>query len=100
MKIKTGDNVRVMAGKDHGKEGKVIQAFPREGKVVVEKVNVLKKHLRGRSGQPGQRIELAAPIPASRVQMICGSCGKVTRVGYEGVGKEKKRICKKCHKPL
>lgn len=100
MKIKTGDNVRVMAGKDRGKEGKVIQAFPREGKIVVEKVNMLKKHLRGRQGQPGQRIELAAPIPASRVQLVCGSCGKLTRVGSRGVGKEKQRICQKCEKPF
>lgn len=100
MKIKTGDNVRIMAGKDRGKEGKVIQAFPREGKIVVEKVNVLKKHLRGRSGQPGQRIELAAPIPASRAQLVCGSCGKLTRVGIRGAGKEKQRICQKCEKPL
>lgn len=100
MKIKTGDNVRVMAGKDRGKEGKVIQAFPREGKIVVEKVNMLKKHLRGRQGQPGQRIELAAPIPASRVQLVCGSCGKITRVGSRGTGKEKQRICQKCEKPF
>lgn len=100
MKIKTGDNVRVMAGKDRGKEGKVIQAFPREGKIVVEKVNMLKKHLRGRQGQPGQRIELAAPIPASRVQLVCGSCGKITRVGSRGAGKEKQRICQKCEKPF
>ncbi|MEK7481512.1 MAG: 50S ribosomal protein L24 [Patescibacteria group bacterium] len=100
MKIKTGDNVRVMSGKDRGKEGKVIQAFPRDGKIVVEKVNVLKKHLRGRQGQPGQRIELAAPIAASRVQLVCGSCGKLTRVGYAGVGKEKQRICQKCEKPF
>lgn len=100
MNIKTGDNVRVMAGKDRGKEGKVIQAFPREDKVVVEKVNVLKKHLRGRQGQPGQRIELASPIFVSRVQIICSNCGKITRVGYTGAGKEKQRICKKCKKAL
>lgn len=100
MNIKTGDNVRVMAGKDRGKEGKVIQAFPREEKVVVEKVNVLKKHLRGRQGQPGQRIELASPISVSRVQIVCGNCGKITRIGFTGTGKEKQRICRKCKKAL
>lgn len=100
MHIKTGDNVRVMAGKDKGKEGKVIQSFPREGKIVVEKVNILKKHLKGRQAQPGQRIELPAPFPASRVQLICGSCGKVTRPGHIGTGTKKQRICRKCKKTL
>ncbi|MEK7102301.1 MAG: 50S ribosomal protein L24 [Patescibacteria group bacterium] len=100
MHIKTGDNVRVMAGKDKGKEGKVIQAFPREGKIVVEKVNILKKHLKGRQGQPGQRIELAAPFAASRAQLICGACGKITRPGYTVTGDSKQRICRKCKKTL
>jgi len=102
MHIKTGDLVRVMAGKDKTKEGKVIQAFPREGKVVVEKVNILKKHLRGQRGQKGketgQRIELPAPIPVSRVRLLCPLCTRVTRVGYTGIGKDKKRVCKKCTK--
>lgn len=101
MKIKTGNLVRVTSGKDKGKEGKVIQAFPREGKVVVEKVNILKKHIRGqKGGKPGQRIELASPIPVSRVQMVCPACARLTRVGYEGKGKDKKRVCKKCRKEI
>lgn len=100
MHIKTGDNVRMMAGKDKGKEGKVIQAFPREGRIVVEKVNILKKHMKGRQGQPGQRIELPAPFPASRAQLVCGSCGKVTRPGSIGIGAKKQRVCRKCKKAL
>jgi len=101
MKIKTDDNIRVMAGKDKGKEGKVIQTFPREGKIVVEKVNILKKHIRSRQrGESGQRIELAAPIPAAKVQLICPKCDKITRIGYEGQKKDKKRVCKKCGESL
>ena len=101
MRIKTGDNVRVIAGRDRGHEGKGIQAFPRDGKIVVEKVNMLKKHIRSRKqGEPGQRIELAAPISVTRVQLLCGSCGKVTRVGMAGSGADKRRVCKKCKKEI
>lgn len=101
MRIKTGDNVRVIAGRDRGHEGKVIQAFPREGKIVVEKVNVLKKHIRSQKrGEPGQRIELPAPFSVTRVQLLCGSCGKATRVGATGSGADKRRICKKCKKEI
>ena len=67
MKIKTGDKVKVIAGKDKGKEGKVIQTFPAMEKVVVEGVNILKKHLRPRKkGDKGQRIELPAPFMSQR----------------------------------
>jgi len=90
-----------MAGKDKGKEGKVIQVFPVEGRVVVEKVNILKKHIRSqKKGEPGQRVELAAPLSASKVQIVCPNCNKITRVGYEGEKKEKKRICRKCKQSL
>ncbi len=101
MKIKTGDNVKVMAGKDRGKTGKVIQVFQKDKKVVVEKVNILVKHIRSRQqGQSGQRIELPAPLSMSNVQVICPACNKPTRVGYEGAKKDKKRVCKKCSKDL
>ena len=97
MKVKVGDNVKVMAGKDKGKTGKVIQVFPKERKVVVEKVNILKKHIRSRErGKPGQRIELPAPLYASNVQIVCPQCNKVTRLGSQGEKKDKTRICRKC----
>ena len=86
-----------MAGKDKGKTGKVIQVFPAERKIVVEKVNILKKHMRSRErGKPGQRIELPAPFAASNVQVICPQCNKITRISFEGEKKEKKRMCGKC----
>ncbi len=102
LKIKKGDMVRVRAGKDKGKQGKVIQVFPRLGKVVVEGVNINKKHLRPqRQGEAGQVIEFAAPLAVSKVQLICSQCGKVTRVGFTFDDDNKKvRICRKCKASL
>jgi len=97
MKIKTNDNVKIVAGKDKGKEGKVIQVFAKEGKIVVEGMNIMKKHLRPKKhGEKGQVIELAAPFDASNAMLICEKCGKPTRVGYKVEEKSKNRICKKC----
>jgi len=98
MKIKTNDKVKVIAGKDRGKEGKVVQVFKKENRLVVEGVNIMKKHLRPRSRneKKGQVIELAAPFFASNVLLICPKCAKVTRVGYKIDGEKKNRICKKC----
>ena len=80
MKIKTGDKVRVIAGKDAGKEGKVIQTFPILQRVIVDGVNMTVKHIRARGKQKGQRVEYNAPVHLSNVQLI-GSAGKVGRVG-------------------
>jgi large subunit ribosomal protein L24 len=97
MKIKTNDNVKIIAGKDKGKEGKVVQVFAKEGKIVVEGANIMKKHLRPKKqGEKGQVIELAAPFNASNAMLICEKCGKPTRVGYKIGEKSKNRICKKC----
>lgn len=71
MKIKTGDQVKIIAGKDKGKTGKIIQVFPKENRVVVEGANMLKKHVRSmKQGQPGQRVEFAAPLHASNVMIV------------------------------
>ncbi len=101
MRIKKGDNVKVMKGKDRGKTGKVIQAFPTLEKIVVEGVNVTAKHMRTRQqGQKGQKLEFAAPFNAANVLLICPKCAKPTRVGaktLEDAGKKRKvRVCKKC----
>lgn len=100
MKLRTGDNVKVIAGKDKGKTGKIIQVFPKLGKVVVEGMNIAVKHLRGRgANQPGQRIEFPAPLHASKVMLIDPKSGKTTRVGYKltkkGEKADKVRISKK-----
>jgi len=97
MKIKTGDNVLVTAGKDHGKKGKVVRTLPLEAKVVVEGVNVRKKHVRAKkAGQKGQVVEMPFAFSVSNVKILCVKCSKATRVGYKIEGKVKTRICKKC----
>ncbi len=101
MKIKTGDKVVVISGKDRGKTGKVERAFPEEGSVIVEGANVHKKHQRARQqGQQGQVVEVSAPMPASNVKLICSSCGEATRIGVNTEGETKERICKKCGKTV
>src|SRR3989339_2182101 len=90
MKIKTGDNVRVMAGKHKGKEGKVIQTFPALNKVVVEGVNMTIKHVKARGKQPGQRVSYNAPLRADNVAVV-GQDGKVGRVGATFVEKDGKK---------
>lgn len=101
MRIKKDDNVKVMAGKDRGKTGKVVQAFPQSGKVVVEGVNLTTRHLKvQQQGGQGQKIQFPGPLSASNVMLVCPKCAKPTRVGgkllVEGGKKRKARICKKC----
>lgn len=97
MKIKTNDKVKISSGKDSGKTGKVIQVFPKEEKVVVEGVNIMKKSLKSnKQGEKGQLIELAGPLHVSKVALICPKCGLETRVGYKIDSKDKKRVCRKC----
>lgn len=101
MNIKKNDNVKILAGKDRGKSGKVLQVLPDAGRVSVEGLNLLVKHLRpNREGEKGQRIEFPAFINNSNVALICPSCGKQTRLAAKVVagekGKKKYRVCKKC----
>ena len=101
MKIKKNDIVKIGLGKDRGKTGKVLEVFPRTGKILVENVNVLKKHLRPkREGEKGSVISIARPFLASRVRILCPSCKQTVRVGYLFQGDTKLRICKKCKSQL
>ena len=96
MKIRKGDNIIVLAGKDRGKEGKVIKAIPTEGKVVVEGVHIVKKHQKSRQqGKSGEIIEKAMPIDVSNVAIIDPKTKKPTRIGYEVRDGKKVRIAKK-----
>ena len=97
MKIKTGDNVIVLSGKDKGKTGKVLRADPKGQKVNVEGVNVATKHQRPRKqGEEGGIIKIETPIYASKLQVVCPKCGKATRVGHKIENGTKSRVCKKC----
>lgn len=101
MKIKTNDKVKILSGKYKGKTGKVIQVFPVEGKLVVEGMNVIKKHLRSRSKtEKGQVLELSAPFNVSKVLLVCPKCEKTVRVGYKSEGGKKFRYCRKCSQPI
>jgi large subunit ribosomal protein L24 len=111
MKVKKGDVVHILRGKDAGKEGRVLEALPKQGRVVVENINIVKRHRRprpiqnttglGGSGMtPGGIIDLPAPLPVSNVMVVCPVCGKPSRVGtIERVVKDKTvrvRVCKRC----
>jgi large subunit ribosomal protein L24 len=97
MKIKKGDSILIISGKDRGKKSKVLEVFPNERRIVAEGVNIRKKHVRPKkSGEKGQIVEVSSPISVSNVKLICQKCGKAVRVGYKITGKSKARICKKC----
>lgn len=97
MKIKSGDKVTMLAGKNKGKTGKVLQVMAKENKVVIEGLNLLIKHQKARkTGEKGQRIQFPAAVPVSKVALICPKCGKVARVGFKIEGEVKSRMCKKC----
>ena len=111
LKIKKGDTVQMLSGKDRGKQGRVLEARPRDNKVVVENLNVVTRHQKprpmrdasrmgGTQMAPGGRIERAAAVSASNVMLVCPTCGLPTRVGYRFKdsakgGHVKVRVCKR-----
>ncbi len=96
--VKSGDTVVVINGKNRGKQGKVLEVSPKEGKVIVEGINMVTKHVKPRQmGEPGGLIKAESALYADKVQLVCPKCGKATRVGHSGTGKDKKRVCKKCN---
>ncbi len=96
--VKTGDEVVVINGKYRGKRGKVMQVSPSEGKVIVEGVNIVKKHVKPKKmGEPGGIIEAESALYADKVQLVCPKCGRPTRVGKKVTDDNKVRVCKKCN---
>lgn len=101
MKIKKGDTVKILLGKDKGKSGKVELILAKENQLVVAGINVYKKHIKRQSkDQPGGIVELNRPLAVSKVALICPKCKKATRVGWQITEKGKKRLCKKCGKTI
>ena len=98
LKIKKGDKVRVLTGKDRGHVGEVMRVLPSVGKVIVDGANVAKKHQRAtKATMQGGIIDKDMPIPVANVALLCPSCGKPTRVGFKIDGDGTKvRVCKKC----
>jgi len=101
MKIKKGDRVKVLSGKDRGKEGEVMRAIPSQGKVIVEGVNRVKKNQRQtRATMQGGIIDKDMPLPVSSVAVVCSTCG-ATRIGFRVDDQGRKvRVCKKCGSDL
>ncbi|OGI14412.1 MAG: 50S ribosomal protein L24 [Candidatus Moranbacteria bacterium RIFCSPHIGHO2_01_FULL_54_31] len=101
MKIKKGDQVEIMAGKDAGKRGEIVRVIPATQKVVVKGANVMKRHIRAtRDGAKGQRVEKEFPIHVSNVMLVCPHTDKPTRIGYKIEGGEKIRISKQSGKAI
>ncbi|GBD34641.1 50S ribosomal protein L24 [bacterium HR35] len=101
QKFKKGDTVLIKKGKDRGKTGKILKVFPKEMKVLVEGLNLVKKHLKPkRVGEKGKIIEIPAPISWANLRLICPSCQKPTRVGFRFENEKKVRYCKKCNKRI
>jgi len=100
--IKKGDTVTVLSGKDKGKKGKVIKVFPKEGKAIVEGVNVATKHTKPSASNPqGGITHQETPVYVSKLMVFCGKCQKATRVGHEILSDGTKvRVCKKCKEVL
>lgn len=105
MRVRKNDLVAVMAGKDKGKRGRITISMPREGRVVVEGVNVVKRHMKPK---PNMRqagiVQKEAPIPVTKVMLVCPKCSRLTGVRatfvYEGQVKKKVRVCKRCQETI
>ncbi|MDR0405150.1 MAG: 50S ribosomal protein L24 [Oscillospiraceae bacterium] len=96
--VRSGDTVTVLSGRDAGKRGRVVAVSPKEGKVIVEKVNLVSKHIKPRKAvQEGGIVKAEGALYSSKVQIVCPGCDKSTRIGHEFDEQGKKRrICKKC----
>jgi len=102
LKIKKNDTVRVISGRDRGKQGRVTQVFPQQGMVVVEGINIRTRHLRGGKGkQAGSKVQFAAPLKVSKVMVLCQNCNRLARVrSLASADGNKVRSCHRCQQPL
>jgi large subunit ribosomal protein L24 len=97
MKLKKGDTIKILSGKDRGKTGTILRSLPETESIAVEGINLFKKHSRPKKqGEKGQTVVVARPFKASRAMLICASCKMPTRVGFRIEGARKVRYCKKC----
>lgn len=96
--IKKNDNITIISGKDRGKSGQVLKIFPKQDRILVEGVNMRKKHIRPKkAGEKGQTVQMPMPIHISNAMVVCKNCSKRTRIGKKILGNGVKiRVCKKC----
>jgi large subunit ribosomal protein L24 len=101
VKIRKNDTILVIAGKDKGKKGKVRRAYPDEGRVIVDGVNMVKRHTKARAmARQAGVIEREAPLGVSKVMLICNKCNRPTRVGFSFTEDKKVRVCSSCHEVI
>jgi large subunit ribosomal protein L24 len=101
MKIHKGDTVQIVAGKDKGKSGKIVDVTEKKQLVTVENMNMFKKHVKARTqNQKSEIVNGTRPLPIANVALLCPKCKKITRVGYKIVNKEKVRVCRKCNETI
>ena len=97
MRVKKGDTVKVLSGKDKGKTGEVLEILPKTNKIVVKGINIIKKHTKPRKqGEEGGILSMEGAIHVAKVNVVCPKCGKATKIGYSEEKGEKVRVCKKC----
>jgi len=100
MKLKIGDNIKVLSGKDKGRDGKIEKILLKKNRLIIPGINVYKKHLKGNQGVKAGIYDIPRPINPSKVIVVCPNCKKTTRIGFL---KEKNvffRVCKKCDKKI
>lgn len=100
FKFKIGDTVSITAGKDKKRTGKIIKVFPKDQKVLVEGVNEVKKHIKKTQNEAGKIVTIPKPISVGNVSVVCPSCQKTTRVGFDVSGKPKVRVCHHCRQVI
>lgn len=101
LKIKKGDNVVMLSGKDKGKKGKIARVYPEKSKVIVEGLNLVTKHVRPRKeGEKGQKVQIPRSIALGKVMLVCPKCSKPSRVAWSLEGDKKERVCKKCGRTI
>ncbi|OGZ65482.1 MAG: 50S ribosomal protein L24 [Candidatus Staskawiczbacteria bacterium RIFCSPHIGHO2_02_FULL_43_16] len=97
MKVKKGDSVLIISGKDKGRVAKILKSIPKQRMILVEGMNLKSKHVRPKKqGEKGQVVKMPLPIQVSNAKFLCPKCGKASRLGYKIDGDKKFRICKKC----
>jgi large subunit ribosomal protein L24 len=100
-KLKKGDTVAVLTGKDRGKKGKVLRMFPEQGKALVERINLMKHfERRQRQDQQGGIVERESPVAVAKLAVVCPRCNKPTRVGISTTDKTRQRVCKRCQEVI
>lgn len=100
LKFKVGDTVKITAGKDKGRQGKIEKIILKKGRVLIPGINLYKKHVKGRPGQKAGIYDIPRALPFAAIALLCPKCKKATRVGFRLVTNEKVRVCKKCGKEI